>query len=185
MLGSLSSAVLTSKLLKLPDPRTHGSQNPGATNVLRVSGKLPAIITLLGDVLKGFIPVLFAHLVGVTDFSIALVALAAVLGHIFPIFFEFRGGKGVATALGAFIAINSWIGVLAIVAWLIVTAVTRYVSLASLVAIWLAVFYTMVLIGYSTAFPAILIGSVVTWKHWTNIQRLREGTENKIKIINK
>jgi glycerol-3-phosphate acyltransferase PlsY len=106
LIGSLSSAILVCKFLKLPDPRTQGSMNPGTTNVLRIGGKTPALITLAGDMLKGFIPVLIAHLIGMNGFSLGIVAAAAFLGHLYPVFFKFQGGKGVATALGAFIALS-------------------------------------------------------------------------------
>ncbi|OGT06332.1 MAG: acyl-phosphate glycerol 3-phosphate acyltransferase, partial [Gammaproteobacteria bacterium GWE2_37_16] len=138
LMGSLSSAIIVSKLLGLPDPRTQGSGNPGATNILRLGGKFPAIITLISDILKGLIPVLIANLANIHGFWLGVIALAAVVGHVFPVFFNFKGGKGVATALGAFIALNIWIGIIAIAVWLIVTAIWRYVSLASLIATWIA-----------------------------------------------
>jgi len=182
LMGSLSSAIIVSKLLGLPDPRTQGSGNPGATNILRLGGKFPAIITLISDILKGLIPVLIANLANIHGFWLGVIALAAVVGHVFPVFFNFKGGKGVATALGAFIALNIWIGIIAIAVWLIVTAIWRYVSLASLIATWIATFYTVVTMENGLALPIIALAGLLTWRHWSNIERLRVGKENKLKL---
>lgn len=182
LIGSLSSAIIVSKLLGLPDPRTQGSGNPGATNILRLGGKLPAAITLIGDILKGLIPVLIANLANIHGFGLGVIALAAVVGHVFPVFFNFKGGKGVATALGTFIAMNIWIGIIAIAVWLIVTAIWRYVSLASLIATWIAAFYTVVTMENGLALPILALAGLLTWRHWSNIQRLHARKENKLKF---
>lgn len=181
LLGSISSAVLTCRLLKLPDPRLSGSKNPGATNVLRIGGKKAAIMTLLGDVLKGVIPVLLAKWAGLNSLGLALVTLAAFLGHLFPIFFGFKGGKGVATALGCMLALAWPVGVALIVTWLSVAILFRYSSLAALVASLLGPFYTW----YFTAnWAYILVVSVISLmlidRHRSNIKKLWAGQESKL-----
>lgn len=179
LIGSLSSAIIVCKLMNLPDPRTQGSNNPGATNVLRVGGKLPAAITLLGDFFKGNIPVFIAAILGVQGFFLGLIAIAAMLGHIFPIFFKFQGGKGVATFFGSLIALNFFVGGVAIATWLVVVAITRYVSVASLTSAILALLYTL-LFGHAEYFiPIFIMAAIMIWSHWENIQRLKSGTENK------
>jgi len=132
LFGSLSSAVIVCRLFSLPDPRTHGSNNPGATNVLRLGGKLPAALTLVGDMLKGLLPVVLANYLGRQPEVLALVAIAAFAGHIFPLFFQFKGGKGVATALGALIGAMPIVGLLAIATWLAVCLLSRISSVAAL-----------------------------------------------------
>jgi acyl phosphate:glycerol-3-phosphate acyltransferase len=141
LFGSISSAVVVSRLMGLDDPREVGSKNPGATNVLRYGGKLAAILTLAGDVLKGVIPVLIARYVTDDPAILATTALTAFLGHLFPVFFGFHGGKGVATALGVWLALNPWIGLLLAATWLATAAITRYSSLSSLAASMLAPLY--------------------------------------------
>ncbi|MBN2689430.1 MAG: glycerol-3-phosphate 1-O-acyltransferase PlsY [Gammaproteobacteria bacterium] len=180
--GSISSAVIVSKLLNLPDPRTIGSKNPGTTNVLRSGGKKAAIFVLLGDILKGLFPVLVAKLVGITGFGLGLVALAAVLGHIFPIFLKFKGGKGVATTLGVLISLSPTIALLSMITWLVVALAFRYSSLAALVAITLTPIYSLFFHGINYIMPLIAIAVLIIWKHQANIKRLREGTESKIKF---
>lgn len=180
LLGSVSSAVIVCHILKLPDPRTEGSQNPGTTNVLRLGGKLPAILTLVCDMLKGFIPVLSAILIGVSGIALGIVALAAVIGHIFPVFFKFKGGKGVATALGSYFAISPLIGISAVIIWLLVVFFSRYSSLASMTMTVLAPILAVIYGQISFIIPAILIAALIIWKHLANIQRLRAGTESKI-----
>ena len=179
LLGSLSSAIIVCRLMKLPDPRQEGSGNPGTMNVLRIAGLNPAIFTLLGDVLKGLIAVLLARAFGVHGFMLSLVALAAFIGHIFPVFFKFEGGKGVATAIGAILGLSLWAGLITIVAWIVVLAIFRYASLASLVA--LVVAPICALFAHAGFFiPLVIMLLIVVWRHWGNIQRLMDGTEDKV-----
>lgn len=181
LIASLSSAVIVSKLMGFPDPRTEGSRNPGATNVLRVGGKKAGIIVLLADAIKGFLPVIIAHILGITGFGLGLVALAAVLGHVYPVFFQFKGGKGVATALGAMLGISVSLGICAIIIWLGVAVATRYASLASLVAIALSTLLSPWLTGSWQYFlPLLLITMLVTYRHRENITNLMAGKESKL-----
>ena len=184
LLGSVSSAVIVSKLFGLADPRTAGSGNPGATNVLRTGGKLPAAITLVGDFAKGFVPVLLGQLAGISNGALALVAIAAFSGHLYPLFFGFKGGKGVATALGVFAALN-WILISTfVVVWLLVAAVFRYSSLASLFATAVCGIASFAI--FNQQHELQLIGAVF-WivaftfqRHRANIERLKSGKESKI-----
>ncbi len=181
LLGSLSTAVITSKLLGLPDPRTQGSGNPGATNVLRIGGRKAAVITLSGDMLKGLVAVLAGRLLGVDDAAIAAMGLAAFLGHLYPVFFGFRGGKGVATGLGVLMGISWPVGVAALATWLLVAALTRYSSLSALCAAILAPFYT----AWFTDSPAFLTMAIMlclllVWRHRRNIRNLINDTESRI-----
>lgn len=181
LFGSISSAILVCKLMRLPDPRTQGSRNPGATNVLRIGGKKAAIITLLGDVLKGLIPVLVIKYLGFPDYIIALATFAAFLGHLFPIFFKFEGGKGVATALGCIIALSLPTALCWGATWLLLAIIFRYSSLASLAASLLAPLYVWFFtqnIYYVIALTAIAI--ILTARHHTNIRKLWRGEESKI-----
>jgi len=181
LLGSLSSAIIICKILRLPDPRTQGSGNPGATNVLRIGGKGPAIATLLGDVLKGVIPVLAAEWYGLTTLGLSLTALAAFLGHIFPVFFRFQGGKGVATALGCLIAL-AWPAALTLaITWLIVAFISRYSSLAAITATLLAPIDVWVF-TQQIDFTAItlVMTCILIYRHKGNIQKLLRGEETKI-----
>lgn len=180
LIGSLSSAIIVCKFLNLPDPRTTGSMNPGTTNVLRIGGKTPAMITLAGDMLKGFIPVFIAHLVGVTGFFLGLIALAAVIGHLFPIFFKFQGGKGVATSLGTFLALSPIAGIAIIITWILVAVIFRYSSLAAIVASLLAPIFMLIIADKSYFFPVLMITALLIWRHLENIKRLQAGTEGKI-----
>lgn len=181
LVGSVSSGILVCKIMKLPDPRTEGSGNPGATNLLRIAGKLPALLVLIGDALKGFIVVLVAKLVGINGFMLALVALATVLGHMYPVFFQFKGGKGVATAFGSVLVLSFWVGLIGLLAWVIVVLVSRYVSLASLVAAVLSA--VLILFVHTSYFlPIAVITALIVWKHMENIERLKAGTENKIEL---
>jgi len=180
LIGSLSSAIIVCKLMKLPDPRTQGSGNPGATNVLRIGGKIPAIITLAGDVLKGFVPVLIGHVLGIHAFMLGIIGVAAILGHILPAFFKFEGGKGVATTFGAFLALSPIVGIVAIVVWLIVVLISRYSSLASLVAAVAAPITALVTGQLAYLFPILIMSGILVWRHLENIQRLKSGTESKI-----
>jgi acyl phosphate:glycerol-3-phosphate acyltransferase len=181
LMGSLSSAIIVSKVMGLPDPRAEGSKNPGATNMLRLSGKKAAGITLLGDFLKGLIPVLIARALGIDDFFLALVGLLAVLGHVFPLFFNFSGGKGVATAMGVFFALFFYIALAALVAWLAVFWAFRYSSLASLFTMLVVVTLTL-LFQINYFLPVAGIALLVVFLHKSNIKRLQEGTEKKTTI---
>lgn len=181
LIGSLSTAIIVCKLMGLPDPRTQGSNNPGATNVLRIGGKKAAILTLVGDFLKGLIPVVVARWYGFDITALALISLAAFLGHLFPIYYKFQGGKGVATYIGCLFGLN-WIVALGwVAAWLIITLISRYVSLASLIACLLAPLYIWL---FTQNWNVVAILSVMTLfiiiRHRSNITKLAQGTENKI-----
>jgi len=186
LIGSLSFAVIVSRMFGLPDPHSYGSGNPGATNVLRTGRRWAAALTLVGDTGKGWLAVAlakaYAYDFGVDTRGIALVALAAFLGHLFPIFFRFRGGKGVATALGILCAINMWLGLATLASWLVIMLFFRTVSIASIIAALFAVFYTGWL--YGTASPLLpsvaALAALLIYRHKENIQRLRAGTENRI-----
>ena len=180
-LGSLSSAIIVCRAFGLPDPREQGSNNPGATNVLRVGGKKAAAITLFGDAIKGVIPVVVAHLFNAPPLILALVALAAFLGHLYPVFFGFRGGKGVATAFGAFVAMAWPVGLALLGTWLIVAKVFKISSLSALIAAALSPLY-MWLLAPEKEFiiVAVVITLLLTWRHRSNIQNLLSGTETKI-----
>lgn len=181
LVGSLSTAVIISKFLGLPDPRTSGSGNPGATNVLRLGGKKAAIGTLLGDLLKGLIPVLVARALGLGDTTVALVGLGAFLGHLYPVFFGFRGGKGVATALGILIALSPATAGAAALTWFLVAALSRYSSLAALMTALLTPVYLAVLTGAKAqVLVLIFMAALLFWRHKDNIRRLLNGTESRI-----
>lgn len=182
LLGSLNSAVLISKYLKLPDPRTTGSGNAGASNILRTVGKNQALMVLLGDGLKGVLAVLLARALGAQGFILGLVALAAVAGHIFPVFFKFKGGKGVATMMGAALMLTFWVGLFSIVVWLVIAFLLRYASLASIVAAICAPLFMLIFGNHQYAFPLLLVTALVIWRHWENVERLRSGTETKIQL---
>jgi len=179
--GSVASAIIVCRLLGLPDPRSDGSGNPGATNVLRIGGKRPAAITLLGDLLKGLLPVLLAQALDASASTIGMVALAAFLGHLYPVFFGFKGGKGLATAFGV-VAGMSWLAIAAMaVTWLTVAAITRYSSLSGLIAAVLAPLYLWLITAEAAlAVVGILIALLVLVRHEANIRRLLSGTEPKI-----
>ena len=190
LLGSLSFAVIVSRVMGLQDPRTFGSKNPGATNVLRSGSKLAAIVTLLFDALKGWLPVVlvrwYGQPYGLEDGAQALVGLAAFAGHLWPVFFRFAGGKGVATAIGVLFGIDVWLGVAAGLTWLIVAFFFRYSSLSSLVmAIFAPVFY---LFGHRVVWVAetpvtlalVAMGGLLIYRHRENIGRLVAGKESKL-----
>lgn len=181
--GSICSAVIVCRLFGYPDPRTAGSNNPGATNVLRIAGKQCAIAVLIADMLKGFLPVLLVNLLGGNSILLGFVALAAVLGHMFPIFFKFKGGKGVATALGAILGLYWLLGAMVIATWLIIARLTRYSSLASILSVTAAPFYSLMILGNVNAFiPLMIITLFVLYKHHENILRLIDKTESKINL---
>lgn len=183
LMGSVSTAIITCKLMGLPDPRTTGSNNPGATNVLRVGGKKAAAITLGGDMLKGLIPVLLGQALGLSYTWLFLVGFAAFLGHLFPIYYQFKGGKGVATALGVYFGINFWAGVLIALIWLFFAKVLKISSLAALIATLLAplIFYFFTHSG-SLALGMLLMTALIWWRHQSNISNLLSGKEAKIQI---
>ena len=182
-MGSICSAVIVCRLCSLPDPREEGSKNPGATNVLRIAGKQYAALVMLADILKGTIPVLIAKAFDAEPATVAFTALAAVVGHIFPVFFGFRGGKGVATAIGALLGFHFIVGVMVVATWLIIANFGRYASLASIVAIALAPFYTLFLVHRTDILtPLFIIVILILFKHKSNITRLIDGTEPKIKL---
>src|SRR3990167_5239321 len=180
LLGSLSASIIIAKILKTPDPRTAGSGNAGATNVLRLSGKKQAALVLIGDTFKGLVAVWIAHILHVVRLDLGLVAFAAVVGHIYPIYFNFKGGKGVATAVGAILGLSFISGVLMAASWAAIAFVTRYSSLASLISVILAPIFLIIFSQSPFFFPAILIAALVIWKHKDNIARLQNKTENKI-----
>ncbi|MBA4696009.1 MAG: glycerol-3-phosphate 1-O-acyltransferase PlsY [Legionella sp.] len=183
LMGSLCTAVIVSRIFSLPDPRTLGSKNPGATNVLRLAGKQYAIIVLLGDMLKGLLPVLFVKFMHGGPLLLGFTALAAVMGHMYPVFFDFKGGKGVATALGACLGVNFIFGVVVLSTWLLVANFTRYSSLASLTATGLAPFFALVLPNGSILFlPLLILAVFILYKHRENASRLINGTEHKISL---
>jgi len=184
LLGSLSSAIIICRLLGLPDPRGQGSGNPGATNVLRIGGKKAAAATLIGDMLKGLIPVLIAKLLGADLAVQALVAVAAFLGHLYPLFFGFKGGKGVATALGVLLGIHWPVGLLTIATWLVIAKVFKFSSLAALLAILVTPVYIWWLIPGESLLAVLVamlfMGALLFWRHRANIKGLLAGTEKKI-----
>lgn len=181
LLGSISSAIIICRLMGLPDPRSQGSRNPGATNVLRLGGKKAAAFTLLGDMLKGLIPVATARILGADDLALGAVALAAVVGHLYPIFFGFQGGKGVATLLGVLLGMSWWLGLVWAISWLSVTALFRISSLSALVATSLTPLYCYWLLGSPWLFAStVLLAVLVIWRHRSNIQNMLHGTESKI-----
>ncbi|MGC4397756.1 glycerol-3-phosphate 1-O-acyltransferase PlsY [Hydrogenophaga sp. T2] len=190
LIGSLSFAVLVSRLMGLSDPRTYGSKNPGATNVLRSGNKAAAVITLLLDAFKGWLPVVLVQVYGerfgLGAGTVALVGFAAFLGHLFPVFFRFQGGKGVATAAGVILAFNPWLGLASLATWLIIAVFFRYSSLASIVtAVFAPAYY---LLGADVAWDApgaMVLGLaamavLLVWRHAENINRLIAGTESKL-----
>lgn len=180
LLGSLSSAILICQLFRLPDPRTTGSQNPGATNVLRIAGKSKAAMVLFGDVFKGLLPVLLIKYVGhESDFIAGIIGCAAVLGHIFPVFYRFQGGKGVATVLGVYFGLSSLFGLACGLTWLIIFKGFRYSSLSSLIMVILAPVYAVFLLSHGTWFPLLFLAILIIYKHRANMERLYNGTESK------
>ena len=185
LLGSISFAVITSKLFGLADPRTYGSGNPGATNVLRSGKKAAAALTLLGDAAKGWLAVFLAMQFVAYDAQgvmlVALVALAVFLGHLFPVFLRFKGGKGVATALGVLLALNVWLGLAALATWLLVALVFRLSSLAALAAAAGAPIYAALLgLPREWLLASVVMSLLLFWRHKSNIQNLLAGKESKI-----
>ncbi|MGP1630132.1 MAG: glycerol-3-phosphate 1-O-acyltransferase PlsY [Giesbergeria sp.] len=190
LLGSLSFAVVVSRAMGLADPRTFGSKNPGATNVLRSGSKAAAIVTLLLDAAKGWLPVVlvrwFGTPYGLEDGTQALVGLAAFVGHLWPVFFRFQGGKGVATALGVLVGFSPWLGLATAATWLIIAVFFRYSSLASLASALFAPVYYLMFGGVvwdaerSIAAAIVVMSSLLAWRHKENIARLVKGTESRL-----
>lgn len=182
LLGSISTAIVVCKIMRHPDPRTQGSGNPGATNVLRVGGKKAAAITLLGDMLKGLIPVLLAQFFLDDLALIALTGLAAFLGHLFPVFFGFKGGKGVATLFGVLFGFSLWVGIATVATWLVSAKLFRISSLSALLAAALAPVYVYLLIPEAVTMVIItsLMSLLLFWRHKTNIKKLLRGEEPRI-----
>ena len=190
LIGSLSFAVIVSRVMGLNDPRTYGSKNPGATNVLRSGNKAAAVITLLLDALKGWLPVVLVQAYGephgLGSGTVALAGFAAFLGHLFPVFFRFQGGKGVATAAGVILAFNPWLGLASLATWVIVAFFFRYSSLASIVTAVFAPAYFLLGRGVAWEAPGVVVLSLAAmavlliWRHAENINRLIAGTESKL-----
>ncbi|HQR19474.1 MAG TPA: glycerol-3-phosphate 1-O-acyltransferase PlsY [Burkholderiaceae bacterium] len=185
LLGSVSFAVIVSRAMGLADPRTYGSKNPGATNVLRSGSKAAAVLTLLGDALKGWLAVWlverYGPALGIGAWGVALSGVAVFLGHLYPVFFGFKGGKGVATAAGVIVALNPWLGLAAGLTWVIIAVFFRYSSLASLIAAVFAVFYSAFGWGFDERFVAIaVIAGFVVYRHQANIRNLLAGKERRI-----
>ena len=180
LLGSINSAIIVCYIFRLPSPRSIGSGNPGTTNVLRIGGKVPAAITLLFDILKGFAPVLIATMLTNNEFIIACTALYAILGHVFPIFFGFKGGKGVATLIGVLFGFWWVLGLIFIITWFVVALITRYSSLAALVATVVASVSVVFVANLQIAAPFLIMAIMILIKHKGNIQRLINGQESKI-----
>nr|CAA6830416.1 MAG: Acyl-phosphate:glycerol-3-phosphate O-acyltransferase PlsY [uncultured Thiotrichaceae bacterium] len=182
LLGSVSTAILTCKMMGLTDPRTAGSNNPGATNVLRVGGKKAAAITLIGDMLKGLLPVLLGKLLGFDLSWLAFIGLAAFLGHLYPLYYSFKGGKGVATAIGVYLGLNVWAGLMVCATWLFVAKILKISSLSALIATLLAPVYFYLMTQHTLLTAVIAIITVlIYWRHRSNIQNLLSGKEGKIK----
>lgn len=190
LIGSLSFAVVVSRFMGLADPRTYGSKNPGATNVLRSGNKAAAVITLLLDALKGWLPVVLVQVYGerygLGAGTVALAGFAAFLGHLFPVFFRFQGGKGVATAAGVILAFNPWLGLASLATWVIIAVFFRYSSLASIVTAVFAPAYYLLGGGVAWEAPGVMVlalaamAVLLVWRHAENINRLIAGTESKL-----
>ncbi|HWH83855.1 MAG TPA: glycerol-3-phosphate 1-O-acyltransferase PlsY [Burkholderiaceae bacterium] len=185
LIGSLSFAVIVSRAMGLSDPRSYGSGNPGATNVLRSGNKTAAVLTLLLDALKGFVPVALVKAYGapygLDEGTQAMVGLAAFLGHLWPVFFHFKGGKGVATAAGVLFGLNPWLGLATLATWVIIAAFTRYASLASIVSALFAPFYQLLIWGGGPVAVAVMaMGGLLVWRHRANIRKLLKGTESRL-----
>lgn len=178
LLGSISFGILISRMFGLPDPRTVGSGNPGATNVLRSGKKLAALLTLLGDAFKGWFPVWLALQSGMLMWVVSWVGFAVFIGHLYPVYYRFKGGKGVATALGVLLALSGWLGLAVLVTWALVFAVWRYSSLAAIVAAVLAPVFAYFLLPYKDyLILTVAITVLLIWRHHSNIQKLMAGTE--------
>ena len=182
LIGSISFGIIFSKLFGLPDPRTVGSGNIGATNIARSGKKLPAILTLLGDALKGWLPVWVALQSNMLMWVVACIGLAVFFGHLFPIFHRFKGGKGVATALGVMLAVSPMLGLACLLTWALVFAISRLSSLSAIVAAALSPIFAWLLLPYKNYVLMVLVMAVMlVWRHKSNIQKLMNGTESGFK----
>ena len=179
LFGSVSSAVVISRLYRLPDPRSAGSGNPGATNVLRLGGRFPALLVLVMDILKGTIPVYGSYFIGIEPVFLGFIAIAACLGHIFPLYFHFQGGKAVATAFGAMLPIGLELAGLLVLTWGIVVFISGYSSLGALVAVSLAPLFTFFIKPVYTI-PVAMLSVLIIARHRSNIVRLLNKTESRI-----
>jgi glycerol-3-phosphate acyltransferase PlsY len=187
LIGSISFAIVASRIFRLPDPRSYGSGNPGATNVLRSGRKAAALLTLLGDAAKGLITILVARylapVLGLGEATVAACGVAVFLGHLYPVYFGFKGGKGVATALGVLLGLNVWIALVGLVVFALVAVISRYVSLASVVTAAVLVVVAPVQLGLTPISAAIaIIAVLVIWRHRANMARLISGTESKLGV---
>ena len=181
--GSLASAVIVCKIMGLEDPREQGSGNPGTTNVLRLHGKTAALLTLCGDVLKGVLPVLLLRYVQAPDVFVAAAGLAAFSGHLYPLFFSFRGGKGVATLVGVLLAFHWLLGTAFIMTWLLVALLSRYSSLAAMTSALLAPAYCWLMLPSAPLVTGVaLMSALLIWRHLSNIKNLLAGEEDKITL---
>ncbi len=186
LIGSISSAILIARLFGMSDPRTVGSGNPGATNILRQGNKAAAAATLIGDMAKGILPVVLARLITDDATTLAMVAGAAFLGHLFPVFFRLKGGKGVATALGVYFGLNIWMGLALVLTWLLSAAIFRYSSLAAILTAVISPLYAWhFLPGTAYLIMSFLIALLLVWRHHGNISRLITGREDKIRLSRK
>jgi glycerol-3-phosphate acyltransferase PlsY len=186
LMGSISSAILIARLFGMSDPRTVGSGNPGATNILRQGNKAAAAATLIGDMAKGILPVVLARLITDDATTLAMVAGAAFLGHLFPVFFRLKGGKGVATALGVYFGLNIWMGLALVLTWLLSAAIFRYSSLAAILTAVISPLYAWhFLPGTAYLIMSFLIALLLVWRHHGNISRLITGREDKIRLSRK
>ena len=182
IIGSISAAIITCKMLNLPDPRTQGSNNPGATNVLRIGGKKAAAITLIGDGLKGFIPVFIGKQLGFGEQELALIALCAFIGHVYPVFFKFNGGKGVATFIGGLLALHYLAGLAFILTWVFVAKVLKISSLSALIATLLTpVYFYLITDRLDATYVVAIICIWIFYTHKSNIARILSGEEGEIK----
>ncbi len=182
LLGSVSSAIIVCRLSGLPDPRSEGSKNPGTTNVLRLGGKKAAAITLLGDVLKGLIAVKLTMWIDPSPAVVAPVILAVFLGHLYPLFFNFEGGKGVATAFGAILGLSWAAGGMLLATWMIVVYFLRISSLAALISALLAPIFVTYFLNWHYAIPVAIMSILLIWRHRANVDRLLKGIEPKIDV---
>lgn len=179
LFGSLSSAVVICRLYQLPDPRTTGSNNPGATNVYRLGGRIPAALVLVGDILKGTVPVYISYWLGIAPLALGFIAIAACLGHIFPLYFGFKGGKAVATAFGAMLPIGPELAGLLIVSWCVALFIWGFSSLAAIVAVVLAPLFTF-FIKPAYTLPVAMLAVLIVIRHQANIRRLMAGQEPRV-----
>jgi glycerol-3-phosphate acyltransferase PlsY len=183
LIGSISFAVVASRLFGLPDPRTYGSGNPGATNVLRTGKKAAALVTLVGDAAKGAVAVALVRALGGAEVAVAAAALAAFIGHLYPVYFGFKGGKGVATAFGIVLALSAWLALLVLAIFAAVLAASRYVSLASVLSALAAGVAAPLLIGWGWIAAAVIaMGVLIVWRHRANLERLLAGEESKLRL---